>query len=97
MCQPPLLNPPQIVAGDLNCAHHPIDIHNPKTNLKSAGFTPVRSGCIWRVGLRLDVWVLGLGSIRQPWRSCVWWHARLLGSSSLPTQHCAAVLLLLTD
>jgi hypothetical protein len=31
------------VAGDLNCAHHEIDIHNPKTNLKSAGFTPVRA------------------------------------------------------
>ncbi|GBF99865.1 hypothetical protein Rsub_12505 [Raphidocelis subcapitata] len=30
---------PVIVAGDLNCAHHPIDIHNPKGNLRSAGFT----------------------------------------------------------
>jgi exonuclease III len=32
------------VAGDLNCAHKEIDIHSPKTNLKSAGFTPVRDG-----------------------------------------------------
>lgn len=28
-------------AGDLNCAHTELDIHNPKSNLKSAGFTPV--------------------------------------------------------
>ncbi|GLI69142.1 hypothetical protein VaNZ11_013699 [Volvox africanus] len=30
---------PVIVTGDLNCAHHEIDIHAPKTNLRSAGFT----------------------------------------------------------
>lgn len=30
---------PVIICGDLNCAHHEIDIHNPKTNLKSAGYT----------------------------------------------------------
>lgn len=29
-----------IVVGDLNVAHLDIDIHNPKTNQKSAGFTP---------------------------------------------------------
>lgn len=28
-----------IVCGDLNVAHHDIDIHNPKTNKRSAGFT----------------------------------------------------------
>ncbi|KAJ9510708.1 hypothetical protein QJQ45_027658, partial [Haematococcus lacustris] len=32
-----------VVAGDLNCAHQEIDIHNPKTNLRSAGFTQVQS------------------------------------------------------
>ncbi|KAG2450155.1 hypothetical protein HYH02_000257 [Chlamydomonas schloesseri] len=31
---------PVVVTGDLNCAHKEIDIHAPKTNLKSAGFTP---------------------------------------------------------
>jgi len=31
---------PVVVAGDLNCAREEIDIHNPKGNLKSAGFTP---------------------------------------------------------
>ncbi|KAK9818714.1 hypothetical protein WJX74_001265 [Apatococcus lobatus] len=30
---------PVVCCGDLNCAHHPIDIHSPKTNKKSAGFT----------------------------------------------------------
>ena len=29
-----------ILTGDLNVAHYEIDIHNPKGNLKSAGFTP---------------------------------------------------------
>lgn len=41
---------PVVVAGDLNCAHKEIDIHNPKGNLKSAGFTPVGSA---RVGSSL--------------------------------------------
>ena len=30
---------PIIICGDLNVAHKEIDIHSPKTNLKSAGFT----------------------------------------------------------
>ena len=33
---------PVILTGDLNCAHQEIDIHAPKRNLKSAGFTPAR-------------------------------------------------------
>lgn len=28
-----------VVCGDLNCARYEIDIHSPKTNLKSSGFT----------------------------------------------------------
>ncbi len=31
---------PVIVVGDLNCAHQEIDLHSPKTNHKSAGFSP---------------------------------------------------------
>ena len=30
---------PVVVCGDLNCARYEIDIHSPKTNLKTAGFT----------------------------------------------------------
>lgn len=30
---------PIVICGDLNVAHKEIDIHSPKTNLKSAGFT----------------------------------------------------------
>lgn len=30
---------PVVVCGDLNCARYEIDIHSPKTNLRSAGFT----------------------------------------------------------
>ena len=33
------LKKPVIVCGDLNCAYHEIDIHSPKTNTRSAGFT----------------------------------------------------------
>lgn len=29
-----------VLAGDMNCAHHEIDIHSPSTNLESSGFTP---------------------------------------------------------
>jgi len=31
---------PVIACGDLNCAHTEIDLANPKSNKKSAGFTP---------------------------------------------------------
>jgi len=30
---------PVIICGDLNCAHREIDIKNPKTNVRNAGFT----------------------------------------------------------
>ena len=32
---------PVVLTGDLNCCHQEIDIHAPKKNLKSAGFTQV--------------------------------------------------------
>lgn len=32
---------PVILTGDLNCSHQEIDIHAPKRNLRSAGFTQV--------------------------------------------------------
>lgn len=31
---------PAIVCGDMNVAHHEIDLRNPKSNQKNAGFTP---------------------------------------------------------
>lgn len=31
---------PVIFCGDVNCAHHEIDLANPKANQKNAGFTP---------------------------------------------------------
>ena len=31
---------PVVVCGDLNVAHHEIDLRNPKTNTQNAGFTP---------------------------------------------------------
>ena len=33
---------PLLLCGDLNCAHQELDIHNPKSNKRSAGFTDVR-------------------------------------------------------
>lgn len=32
--------PNLIISGDYNICHHPIDIHNPKSNAKSSGFLP---------------------------------------------------------
>ena len=32
-------NKPVIVCGDMNVAHQEIDLKNPKTNMKNAGFT----------------------------------------------------------
>lgn len=40
---------PVVVTGDLNCAHKEIDIHEPKRNLRSAGFTQV-CDCIEQLG-----------------------------------------------
>mgnify|MGYP001028401824 CR=1 FL=1 len=37
---------PVIVCGDLNCAHEEIDLANPKTNRKSAGFTDQERQCM---------------------------------------------------
>ena len=34
------LNKPVVICGDLNVAHKEIDLKNPKTNTKNAGFTP---------------------------------------------------------
>ena len=34
---------PVVLAGDLNVAHKELDLHSPKTNLKSAGFTKVKN------------------------------------------------------
>ena len=31
---------PVVVCGDMNVAHHPIDLKNPKSNEQNAGFTP---------------------------------------------------------
>ena len=33
------LSKPAIIVGDLNCAHNPVDLFNPSSNKKSAGFT----------------------------------------------------------
>lgn len=35
---------PVIICGDLNVAHKEIDLKNPKTNVKNAGFTPEERG-----------------------------------------------------
>lgn len=40
---------PVIFCGDLNVAHHEIDLKNPKTNHKNAGFTDEERGCFSKV------------------------------------------------
>ena len=43
-CQDLDAKKPVVVAGDLNVAHTEIDLANPKTNTKNAGFTPEERG-----------------------------------------------------
>lgn len=40
---------PVILCGDLNVAHKPIDLKNPGTNKRSAGFTDEERGCFTRL------------------------------------------------
>ena len=40
---------PVILCGDLNVAHQEIDLKNPKTNRKNAGFTDEERGCFSRL------------------------------------------------
>ncbi|OUO77587.1 exodeoxyribonuclease III [Blautia sp. An249] len=40
---------PVIVCGDLNVAHQEIDLKNPKTNRKNAGFTDEERACFTRI------------------------------------------------
>ena len=42
-------NKPVIFCGDLNVAHKEIDLKNPKTNRKNAGFTDEERGCFTQV------------------------------------------------
>lgn len=42
-------NKPVIYCGDLNVAHKEIDLKNPKTNRKNAGFTDEERGCFSKV------------------------------------------------
>ena len=32
--------PPLVIVGDFNCCQQPVDLHNPKANQKSPGYTP---------------------------------------------------------
>ena len=42
-------NKPVIFCGDLNVAHKEIDLKNPKTNRKNAGFTDEERGCFSKI------------------------------------------------
>jgi exodeoxyribonuclease-3 len=42
-------NKPVIVCGDLNVAHQDIDLKNPKSNHKNAGFTDEERGCFGKL------------------------------------------------
>jgi hypothetical protein len=52
---------PVVVTGDLNVAHMPIDIHSPKTNLRSAGFTQVQWGLNGNIAC--GFWSSGQGGV----------------------------------
>ena len=40
---------PVIICGDMNCAHEEIDLANPKTNRRNAGFTDEERQCMTRM------------------------------------------------
>lgn len=40
---------PVIICGDMNCAHEEIDLANPKTNRRNAGFTDEERQCMTRL------------------------------------------------
>ena len=60
---------PVIICGDLNVAHNEIDLKNPKTNRRSAGFTTknaVNLQNFWK----LDLWIPSAISIRT-WKASI--------------------------
>lgn len=64
-----------IVCGDLNVAHKDIDIHNPKTNKKSAGFTPEEresfDSILWKTDLQDAFRTLHPKTIKYSWWSAL--------------------------
>jgi exodeoxyribonuclease III len=46
---------PVVLTGDMNCAREPIDIHNARNNLKSAGFTPEERESFQKVRMLLHM------------------------------------------
>jgi exonuclease III len=63
---------PVVVLGDLNCAHQPLDIYDPKRHTRSAGFTDVRAP--WRRGAARRASMRRAAGSRvaaaPPWRDC---------------------------
>ena len=57
---------PVVVTGDFNCAREPIDIHNAKRNVKSAGFTPEERASFQKVRF----WSVAAGCLRVVTASC---------------------------
>jgi hypothetical protein len=55
---------PVCITGDLNVAHLDIDIHSPKTNQKSAGFTPQERASFgkWLTNGYIDVFRYSISS-----------------------------------
>ena len=55
---------PVICCGDMNVAHQEIDLKNPKTNRKNAGFTDEERGMFYHVCWKADLLILSAISIQ---------------------------------
>lgn len=67
-------NLPIIICGDYNIAHQEIDIHSPKTNMKSSGFLPEERS--WFTGFLSDNWIDTYRYLNPNTQKYSWWTFR---------------------
>lgn len=67
-------NLPIIICGDYNIAHQEIDIHSPKTNMKSSGFLPEERN--WFTGFLSDNWIDTYRYLNPDTQKYSWWTFR---------------------
>ena len=67
-------HPKIILAGDINIAHHEIDIHDPKGNKKSSGFLPEERE--WMTGFLESGWIDTFREFHPEPHRYSWWSQR---------------------
>jgi exodeoxyribonuclease III len=72
-----ILRPNLLVSGDFNIAHQPIDIHNPKSNVKTSGFLPRERD--WMNKFFEAGFVDGFRELNKEPHNYTWWSQRFPG------------------